>query len=299
MDKVKEGAVFNIQRYSIHDGPGIRTTVFLKGCSLRCFWCQNPESQAIRPELFFDKSKCTRCGRCVEVCPTGASSLSDKTSVIDRSICIGCGKCVEVCPNEARRLVGKYMTVDEVMQEVLKDRRFYENSGGGVTLSGGEPTTQLNFAVALLQRCKQQGLHTTLDTCGYAPWSTMEKLLKYTDLVLYDIKHMDPVKHRQGTGESNRIILENARRIAKRWPMRVRVPLIPGFNDSVDDVRAIARFVRTELGSVEIDLLPYNKFGEAKFERLDKERVFLERQTDEYEQTLDKIASEEAGEIPV
>lgn len=285
-NKVLKGVVFNIQRYSIHDGPGIRTTVFLKGCPLRCYWCQNPESQRKQPEVFLDKDKCTLCGQCVAVCPSEASSLSATSSIIDRSKCIGCGKCAEVCPNGARKLVGGYMTVDEVMEEVLKDVSFYKNSGGGVTLSGGDPVSQPRFALAILQSCKEAGLHTVLDTCGYARWVTIERLLKYTDLVLYDIKHMDAARHRGGTGRLNSIILENAKRIAKFKPMRVRVPLVPGFNDSAEEVRGIAHFVKKEIGLVDIDLHPYNKLGEAKYERLDKIRPHLETQNEEYVQKL-------------
>ena len=155
-DEKVTGIIFNIQRYSTQDGPGIRTTVFLKGCPLECFWCQNPESQKTKPEIFLYKDRCALCGRCVEVCSTGASTLSEESSTIDRNKCIGCGLCVEACPNEARSLAGKQVTVDEVMQEVLRDRKFYENSGGGVTLSGGEPTTQPEFALALLRSCKKE-----------------------------------------------------------------------------------------------------------------------------------------------
>lgn len=285
------GWVFNIQRYSIHDGPGIRTTVFLKGCPLECFWCQNPESQTKHAVVFLDKTKCTLCGRCVASCPTGASSLAEHSSRIDRSICIGSGECVKVCPNEARRLVGKYLSVAEVLHEVVKDRRFYENSGGGVTLSGGEPTAQPRFCYALLKKGKELGLHTALDTCGYVRWPTLERILKYTDLVLYDIKHIDAKKHRQAAGKSNEIILENARRIARQKAMRVRVPLIPGFNDSLDDIAAIARFVRSELGSVEIDLLPYNKMGEVKFERLDRPYLPSQTQDQHHVQELKEIVA--------
>ena len=302
-DRNTKGIVFNIQRYSIHDGPGIRTTVFLKGCPLQCFWCQNPESQKRKPEVFLNKSKCTLCGECVAVCPTGASALSERSSTIDRDKCTGCGKCVEACPNEARSLVGRDMTIDEVMKEVIRDRRFYENSGGGVTLSGGEPIAQPKFACAILQACKGAGLHTVLDTCGYVSWPTMEKLLKYTDLVLYDIKCMGRKKHYEATGKANEIILENAKRIAKYKAMRVRVPVIPGFNDSADEISAIAHFVKAELNSVDIDLLPYNKMGEIKYERLDRTCVHLEEKDEGDVENLkaivklelDKELSEEPG----
>jgi pyruvate formate lyase activating enzyme len=281
-----KGVIFNIQRYSIHDGPGIRTTLFLKGCPLKCFWCQNPESQRKKPEVFLYKDRCTGCGQCVAACSTGASRLLEKKSTIDRDKCIGCGECVGVCPNEARKLMGRSMTVDKVMQEVVKDSKFYEDSGGGVTLSGGEPTAQPQFALAVLRNCKEAGLHTTLETCGYVSWQTMDKLLEYTDLVLYDVKCLDAKKHYAATGRSNAIILQNIKRIAGYKPIRVRVPMIPGFNDSSHEVRAIANFVKKELGSIEIELLSYNKLGESKCNLLDRDPVHLEDRGDEHMEKL-------------
>jgi pyruvate formate lyase activating enzyme len=286
---VIEGTIFNIQRYSIHDGPGIRTTVFLKGCPLKCFWCQNPESQRTQPEIFLVRSNCVSCGKCVTVCLSGATTLTEKHSIIDRNRCVGCGECVTVCPHEARKLVGRYITTDQVMREVLKDMRFYENSGGGVTLSGGEPGAQPEFALSILRSCKEAGLHTVLDTCGYVPWATMKKLLRYTDLVYLDIKSIEPRKHGEATGRPNRLILDNARRIAAYKPIRVRVPLIPNFNDSPEDVRGIARFVKKEMGSIDIDVLPYNKLGEVKYERLDRLCVPAETQPEEYISHLQAI----------
>jgi pyruvate formate lyase activating enzyme len=216
----------------------------------------------------------------------------DKGPRIDRKKCAGCGKCAETCPTEARKLIGKYMTVDVVMQEVLKDVLFYKNSGGGVTLSGGEPSAQPEFAFTILQKCKEMGLHTTLDTCGYVEWPVMEKLLKYADLVLYDIKCMGAKKHREATGRSNHIILENAKKVAKDKEMRVRVPIIPGFNDSIEEIQAISDFAKVELGSPEIDLLPYNPMGEIKYERLDKMCVHLEAKGDDHIQLLGTIINQ-------
>ena len=291
--KELNGIIFNIQRYSIHDGPGIRTTVFLKGCPLSCYWCQNPESQVMKPEVLFDKNYCTSCGQCIIACSSGANWLAGDTAKIDRDKCTGCGNCVESCPNGARKVTGRYATVGEVIEEILKDRKFYENSGGGITLSGGEPTLQSKFALQLLKRCKEDGLHTVLDTCGYIPWQTMQKLLEYTDLVLYDIKCLDARKHSKATGKPNDLIIANAQRIAEYKELWARIPLVPGFNDSVEDIRAIMHFVKKELGVVKIYLHPYNKLGEGKYDRLDKKGVRLDPQSDEHVEKLRNIVESE------
>ncbi len=286
---MNSGMVFNIQRFSIHDGPGIRTTVFLKGCPLRCFWCQNPESQSGKPEIVLDRRKCTLCGACYTVCQNGAVRLEGSGPIFDRSVCRGCGRCAVICPSEARRLSGKRMTVEEIMREIVKDLKFYENSGGGVTLSGGEPLTQPEFARLIFKECKQAELHTTLDTCGYAPWPDIEELLGYVDLVLFDIKHLDASKHREATGQDNLLILKNARKISKLKPMRIRVPLIPGFNDSSEAVSEIAAFAESELGCRDLDLLPYNRMGEVKYDFLDKSCVPLPSQSDDHLRTFESM----------
>jgi pyruvate formate lyase activating enzyme len=270
------GIIFNLQRYSIHDGPGIRTTVFLKGCGLKCMWCQNPESQHLRPEVFLNRSKCGACGVCVEACPRGANSIVDGGCAIDRKKCDGCGACAQACPNGARTIMGRWATVEEVMSEVVRDKRFYTTSGGGVTLSGGEPTHQHQFAAGLLKACKAQGFHTAIETCGDVSWPVLEGLLNHLDLVLFDIKHLDAEKHRSGTGKPNGTILDNARKVARCKPMRVRVPVIPGFNDTAEDLKAITRFAREELGGVEVDLLPYNRMGESKYEFLGRDYLRVE-----------------------
>jgi pyruvate formate lyase activating enzyme len=268
------GTIFNIQGYSIHDGPGIRTTVFLKGCPLRCLWCQNPESHSPSPELFFSPEKCAACGKCVQACPEHAVHIRGRVSATDRNRCKGTGACVRICPNEARALIGRRVTADEVFAEVAADSMFYRDSGGGVTLSGGEPLAQPEFAASILEKCKAAGFHTVLDTCGYSPWPTLENVLRYVDLVLYDFKHMDAAEHRKITGVPNNGILENARRIHHDLvkPMQARITLIPGFNDSAENFRNTARFISEELSpAVPVHILPYHRLGEAKWERLGRQ----------------------------
>jgi pyruvate formate lyase activating enzyme len=269
-----KGIIFNIQHYCIHDGPGIRTTVFMKGCPLKCLWCQNPESQAFQPELFFNSENCTGCGTCVQACPEKAIEIYNGKSRTNRLLCQGRGRCVEVCPNDARTLMGRYVTAGEVFKDVKADAIFYQRSGGGVTLSGGEPTAQPAFAISLLKLCKDAGIHTALDTCGFVKWKTLKEILSYVDLVLYDFKHMNPDEHEKQTGVPNALILDNARRIYRECgiPMLARVPVIPGYNDSVENIEATAKFIATELGTlIKVHLLPYHRLGETKYERLEKQ----------------------------
>ncbi|MGB9919444.1 MAG: glycyl-radical enzyme activating protein [Moorellales bacterium] len=268
-----QGVIFNIQRYCIHDGPGIRTTVFLKGCPLRCVWCQNPESQMVQPEVFFNREKCVGCGRCAAVCPNGAIEIHQGRARTDRGRCKGTGKCAEACPNEARSLMGRYVSAGEVFREVAEDEIFYEGSDGGVTLSGGEPLAQPEFAAAVLRLCKEAGIHTAVDTSGYARWETVKEVLDYADLVLFDFKHMDSAEHQRHTGVPNYLILENAKRIYRELgrPMWARIPVVPGYNDTEENVRATAEFIARELDNlVKVHLLPYHKMGEVKYDRLER-----------------------------
>ena len=288
------GRVFNIQRYSIHDGPGIRTTVFLKGCPIRCFWCQNPESQSTGPEILTDRSICTRCGACVSTCPSGAGVIGEKSAELDRAKCTGCGACVDPCPVSARKQEGKLMTVDEVMAVVMKDKAMYKTSGGGLTLSGGDPVMQPKFSEALLKKSKESGLHNAVETCGHTSWEVLESLLRHTDYLFYDIKSTDSQKHKLGTGFDNKLILENAKKAARMArDMHVRCPMIPGFNDTPEDVAATVRFVTKELGlpAERFTLLRYNKYAEGKYERLDRddETPHYEPQTPEYMSQLESV----------
>lgn len=263
------GTIFDIQRFSIQDGPGIRTTVFLKGCPLTCTWCSNPESQKYAPQLLFRQHRCTRCYKCVEVCPEKANRiLSDGSVALDPVKCNACGQCVEGCLGDARNIAGRVVTVGEVIAIAAKDSMFYRNSGGGLTASGGEALIQPAFLHALFRECRIREIDTALDTCGYAPWSTLDSILDCTDLVLFDIKHIDSEIHKELTGVSNELILENARNIvAKGVPIIIRVPLIPGLNDSEENIRGIAE-LSVELGRVEVNILPYHRFGFGKYEAL-------------------------------
>ena len=273
MSITNPGIIFNIQGYSIHDGPGIRTTVFLKGCPLRCPWCQNPESHSFYPELLFSEEKCTGCGKCVQVCPENAIRVQGEVSQTDRRLCKSAGLCVDACPNEARAAIGRRATVDEVFKEISADLLFYEESGGGVTLSGGEPLAQPEFAVGILKKCRDAGIHTALDTCGHALWSTAREVVRHTDLVLYDFKHMNPEMHEKYTGVSNELILQNAEKIHHEMSiaMRARVAIIPGFNDSTENIEATAGFIADKLSNaVSVHLLSYHRLGEAKRKKLER-----------------------------
>ncbi len=261
-----KGCVFNIERFAIRDGPGIRTTVFFVGCPLRCLWCSNPESMKPFPQLFYFENLCARCYRCIDACPNKASTVTPEGAIaIDRSLCKNCGECIEACPNKARIMSGKYMTVEEVLDEVKRDSLFYQNSGGGITASGGEPTYQPEFLEHLFAASHQSAIHTCLDTTGLVDTDVLKRILEQTDLVLYDIKHMDPEKHKEYTGVDNALILENARVVAAGRPMIIRVPLVPGHNDSEENLKALAVFM-AELGISRIDILPYHSLGKLKYE---------------------------------
>ena len=262
------GVVNDIQRMSMCDGPGYRTTVFLKGCYLDCQWCHNPEGKGRYPEVFPYIPNCTGCGLCLDVCPTGALTLEEgNRPLIDRGKCIVCLQCVKACKYDALVVWGEIRTAAEVIDEVEKDKPFYVTSGGGMTLSGGEPMAQLDFCLALLRLAKSREIHTALDTAGSAPWADYEKVLPYVDLVLYDIKIMDSAAHKDYAGLGNEGILENARRIAEKGvKMRIRVPVIPYRNNTVENMRATGEFTRSLGDVVEgIDLLPYHPYAGSKY----------------------------------
>ena len=289
-----KGVVFKFQRHSLHDGPGIRTLVFFKGCPLRCRWCFNPESQEKRAEVIHYPERCIGCNLCLKACPIeGAIQDRAGKKSIDRHRCDNCGRCAEACLTGGMTKMGLLLDADEVVDVVRKDRVFYDRSGGGVTLSGGEVTYQSEFACEILSRCKALGIHTAFETCGYTSWDHLERLLNHTDLVLYDLKVMDEEKHLAFTGVHIAVILENARRMARsETPMVIRIPVIPGYTDARSDLEHTAEFIRSELRTIEgVHLLPYETVGVAKYERLGREYTLeeVEPPSDGYLAAVKKI----------
>ena len=310
-----EGTIFNIQRFSIHDGPGIRTTVFLKGCNLRCFWCHNPESWSALPQIQHFPQKCISCGKCLSVCPRKAHQVqAEGRKVFDRAVCRACGTCATNCYSGALALTGKRMTVEEVVAEAEKDRLFYENSGGGVTFSGGEPLLQKEFLREALVECRRRGLHTAVDTAGNVPQDSFREILPHTCLFLFDMKAADPEKHKKATGVSNKRILDNLRQLAATareqnspspcgegvapaaspaatpaatraatsaadagsFQIWVRIPVIPGLNDDTQEMMAMADILQNIPGIAKVELLPFHRLAAGKYESLDMEYLARE-----------------------
>lgn len=269
MRPLGSGIIFNIQKFSIHDGPGIRTTVFFKGCPLRCLWCHNPESQNTKTEMLYDRKKCVLCGTCEAVCPEKAIRLENNRMVTDVDKCTFCGKCVTYCMYEARDIAGKEYTVDEVLKVVLQDRVFYKQSGGGVTVSGGEPLLQIDFVEELLRKLKEEGIHTAVDTCGAVSFDVLERVAKYTDLFLYDIKLMDDQKHKEYIGASNKLIIDNLIKLSKIHDnINIRMPIIEGINADDSHIEETLRIIKG-LNIEKINLLPYHDFAKHKYYKLD------------------------------
>jgi len=264
------GRLFNIQFHSTEDGPGIRTTLFFKGCPLACPWCHNPESIRPQSQLIWYESRCIGARDCIEACSKNALSLTKDGLVIDRTLCDACGECEKACPATALEVMGKNHTIDGLVSMVLRDRIFYEKSNGGVTFSGGEASLQASFCNILMARLKEEGIHIALDTCGGATWNRLQPMVVLSDLVLYDLKIMDPDQHLKHTGFPLSLILENAKHISKMGkPMWIRTPIIPEHTDSADNIREVARFIKNELPTVErYDLLVFNNTCSAKYYRL-------------------------------
>jgi pyruvate formate lyase activating enzyme len=266
------GIVFDISRWAGHDGPGIRTIVFLKGCTLRCAWCHSPESQRREPELLFLANKCILCGRCIAACPQGARQLTDGTMQTDRTICGNCGTCAETCYTEALQMCGRVMTADDIIDEVARDRVFFRNSGGGVTISGGEPAAQPRFVESILRGCRELGIHTALETCGCVAWTRLSRIAHHVDLFLFDLKIMDPERHKCYAGVSNEFVLANLEKLARtrKKDIQVRVPLIPEHTDDDENLTAICQF-SVRLGIERIAFLPYNPATDAKYSWLERD----------------------------
>ena len=264
--------IIHIQKYSIHDGDGIRSTVFFKGCPLSCLWCHNPESKHYDPELFTYYNRCTGCGVCIMACPQHAIAVTDGKMTTNRSLCTTCGACIELCPNNAREVIGKQFTVNELIKELEKDRQFYEDSGGGITLSGGEVMAQkqMDYIEELCQKLYKKGYHINIDTCGLAPYENFQRLLPFINTFLYDIKLMNETDHRKFTGAGNTLILENLSRLSKDGAnINLRIPVISGVNDYPDFFLELISYLKNTVTLSKINLLPYHATGKTKYDNLD------------------------------
>lgn len=293
-----KGLVFDLQRYSIHDGPGIRTVVFLKGCPLQCQWCCNPESQRMMPELEFRFSLCQQCGQCISACPVNAVNPDvtvQPMQKIDRNICTLCGECVKVCPTGALRMAGQWLESNEIMDRCLQDADAYRRSGGGVTLSGGEPLAQPDFSVELLQQLYDRNIHTSVETTGFGSWENLEKFLPVTDLFLFDIKHLNPQIHLQLTGVSNQLILHNLENLVNHSAnIILRIPVIPGLNDDRENMEKLLSLAM-EYSIKEVHLMPFHQLGREKYDRIGENYLLKSLpavfETPGYLQKMDTIRS--------
>ena len=304
-DLTIQGLLLDVDKFASHDGPGIRTAVFLKGCPLACVWCHSPESQLNHPDILYQVQRCTGCWLCLEVCPEGALTSGrhggQEAAVLDRSRCTACGKCVEVCYPGALRLAGTPITVGELALEVERDLPYFRSSGGRVTLSGGEPARQPKFSYNFLLACKERGIHTAMETTGYARWEAMAELASVADLLLYDLKFIDSASHRRHAGVPNDLILRNLEQLAASGhEIQIRVPCIPGINDGKEQIRSIARF-GAGIGVDRIVLLPYNGAAGAKYEWIGRSYSLRakETQTGEHMASLADLCRREGLQVQV
>jgi pyruvate formate lyase activating enzyme len=297
---IMKASIFNIQKFSIHDGPGIRTTVFFKGCPLQCIWCHNPESQNSGKEILYDKNKCTLCGSCIKICQNNAIEIKDNDLEMNMDKCTFCGDCTVSCINSARQIAGKEYTVDEVMKEVLKDRVFYKNSKGGVTLSGGEPLIYAAFVEELLMKLKKENIHTAVDTCGAVDFKVLERVSKYTDLFLYDIKSMDEEKHILYTGVSNKNIINNLINLSKiHNNINLRLPIIEGINADENHIFEILKLIKNT-NIKKINLLPYHDIAMHKYEKLGRKYYeYMKRPADEKLKRYKEIFEKEGYRVKI
>ena len=298
-DKFKKGIVFNIQKFSVHDGPGIRTIIFLKGCSLHCAWCSNPESQQPERQLAYNPNKClttNACKHCQDICPHQALSTGDDEKIIwDASVCDHCLICADVCPTHALNVYGYEISVDDALRRVEEDEAFYSRSGGGVTLSGGEPLVQSDFALALLREARKRRIDTCIETCGQVPWEVLREAGRYLNSAYYDIKSIDKTDHIKYVGASNELILDNLTKLKQAYPdllIRVRTPVIPGFNDTTEAIGNIVDFIR-DMPNMDYELLAYHRMGSPKYGYLGREYPMedTEKLPDEKFEELQKFAA--------
>ena len=289
IDRESYGYVFNIQKYSLHDGPGIRTVVFLKGCPLRCRWCSNPESQLSHPEISYNKEKCIHCLECIHECDKKAiniikhKDIDNNKIIIDRNKCDNCSECAKICPAKALTVYGKVTSYKEVVDIVEKDMDFYSKSKGGLTISGGEPLSQVEFTKSILKEAKTRRIHTAIETCGYANWSDLKEVAMLLDYVIFDIKNIDDEKHKEYTGVSNKLILDNFNKLCEEFPnlkKLVRTPVIPGFNDNMKDIEGIIEFIKGK-PNIKYELLPYHRLGKIKYENLGREYLMKDAKLDD------------------
>lgn len=297
-----KGILFDIHQYAIYDGPGIRTTVFLKGCPLKCAWCHNPESQKLNPQISYFREKCLLCGTCLKACPNSALQFNTDGIIRNEEKCTLCLECINACPNKVMELIGKEQSDKDVIEIVTRDKPFFDNSGGGVTITGGEPTMQLEFLLKLLEGFKAKGIHTAIETCGYFNKSIIDKLVNLVDLFLFDIKHCDSEVHEQYTGVPNIKILENLQLIHQKVgndKIIVRIPLIPSVNTDMDTIKTIASFLKEINYTGQVHLMPYNKLAKTKYDKVGMGSLYrdLGDLTEEMLQSIIKIFEENSFEV--